>query len=175
VECFLSVNTVFLHCGSMYLIPYLDVETKIDMEELVMLVVEVGIGLPGLPPLRLEVDTGVVDYAMVIGVDGYHIEGEPMDWDGEQRQAHSQLDVHDLHRVNGCDGEGSGLFVLVMQLMEMLVQEGGVVHSVHYVGRIVLIYKYNRKLQEEPSPPILIHLVVDGAGVTIVDVAGQGG
>lgn len=61
-----------------------------------------------------------------------------MDRNCEQRQAHGQLDVHDLHRVNGRDGEGSGLLVLVMQLVEVLVQERGVVHPVHYVGCIVL-------------------------------------
>lgn len=41
-----------------------------------VLVVEVGVRLPRLPPLRLEVDAGVVDDAVVVGVQGNQVEGD---------------------------------------------------------------------------------------------------
>jgi len=33
-----------------------------------MVIVENGIGLPGLPPVSLEVDSGMIDDAVVVGV-----------------------------------------------------------------------------------------------------------
>jgi hypothetical protein len=54
--------------GGAHLVPELDVEAEVDMEVLVVVVVEDAVGLPGLPPLPLEVDSGVVDDAVVVSV-----------------------------------------------------------------------------------------------------------
>ena len=51
-----------------YLVPVLDVEAEVDVEVLVVVVVEDAVGLPGLPPAALEVDPGVVDDPVVVGV-----------------------------------------------------------------------------------------------------------
>lgn len=39
-----------------------------------MFVVEIRIWLPGLPPVSLEVDTGVVDDAVVVVVESHRVE-----------------------------------------------------------------------------------------------------
>jgi len=51
-----------------YLVPVFNVESKVDMEVLVMVVVENAVWLPGLPPLALESDAGVINDPMVINV-----------------------------------------------------------------------------------------------------------
>ena len=51
-----------------YLIPILDVETKVDVKVLVMVVVKYAVWLPGLPPLALEGNARVIDDPMVIDV-----------------------------------------------------------------------------------------------------------
>ncbi len=48
------------------------------------------------------------------------------------------LDVDDLHRVDGGDGEGSGLLVPVMEFVEVLVQDGPVIDPVDPVRGVVL-------------------------------------
>ncbi len=50
------------------LVPELDVEAEVDVEVLVVVVVEDAVGLPGLPPVALEVNSGVVDDAVVVRV-----------------------------------------------------------------------------------------------------------
>lgn len=62
-----------------------------------------------------------------------------MYWNDEKRQAHGQLNVHNLKRVNGSHGEGSRLFVLVVQFVEILVHPWGVVQAVQNVSGVVLI------------------------------------
>lgn len=54
------------------LVPELDVEPEVDVEVLVVVVVEHGVGLPRLPPLPLEGDAGVVDDAVVVRVQQDH-------------------------------------------------------------------------------------------------------
>lgn len=51
-----------------YLVPEFHVEAKVDVEVLVMVIVKDGIRLPWLPPAPLEVDAGMVDDAVVVGV-----------------------------------------------------------------------------------------------------------
>lgn len=58
-----------------HLVPDEYVEAEVDVEVLVMVVMEDGVRLPGLPPKRLEVDSRVVNDAVVIRVEGDHIEG----------------------------------------------------------------------------------------------------
>ena len=58
--------------ASTCLVPELDVEPEVDVEVLVVVVVEHGVGLPRLPPLPLEGDAGVVDDAVVVGVQQDH-------------------------------------------------------------------------------------------------------
>lgn len=41
-----------------------------------MLVVELRVRLPRLPPLRFEVNAGMVDYAVIVVVDRYSVEGD---------------------------------------------------------------------------------------------------
>lgn len=55
-----------------YLIPKPAVEAEVDMEVLVVVVVEDGVRLPGLPPVRFEVDARVVDDAVVVRVHRDH-------------------------------------------------------------------------------------------------------
>ena len=52
-----------------YMVPQLDVETEVDVEVLVMIVVEDAVGLPRLPPFLLEVNPGVVDDAVIVGIE----------------------------------------------------------------------------------------------------------
>ena len=51
-----------------HLVPQLDVEAEVDVEVLVVVIVEDAVRLPGLPPEALEVDPGVVNDAVVVGV-----------------------------------------------------------------------------------------------------------
>lgn len=44
------------------------------VEILMVIVVENRIGLPGLPPIGLEIDSGMVNDSMIIRVDGHHVE-----------------------------------------------------------------------------------------------------
>lgn len=61
-----------------------------------------------------------------------------MCWDNKQRQAVSQLEVHDLHRMNGSNGERSRLLVFVVKLMEVLVKESCVIKTVENISDVVL-------------------------------------
>ncbi len=54
------------------------------------------------------------------------------------------LYVDDLDRVDGGDGEGRGLLVSVVQLVEVLVQPRPVVDAVRPVRDIVLLINNNR-------------------------------
>ncbi len=51
-----------------YLVPIFDIESKIDMEVLMVIVMEDTIRLPWLPPMSLKCDTGMIYEAMVIRV-----------------------------------------------------------------------------------------------------------
>lgn len=55
-------------------IPKAHVESEVAMEELMVLVVELGVRLPRLPPLRLERDARVVQNAVVVVVYCYCVE-----------------------------------------------------------------------------------------------------
>jgi hypothetical protein len=50
------------------LVPEIAVEREVDMEVLVMIIVKYGVWLPWLPPVSFEVDSRVVDDAVVICV-----------------------------------------------------------------------------------------------------------
>jgi hypothetical protein len=56
------------------MVPELNVEPKVDVEVLVVVVVEDTVGLPGLPPVTLEVNSGMVDNPVVVRV--HHDDGE---------------------------------------------------------------------------------------------------
>jgi hypothetical protein len=58
-----SQNTVLTN-----LVPNIAVEREVDMKVLVMIIMKYGIWLPWLPPISFEVDTRVVDDAVVICV-----------------------------------------------------------------------------------------------------------
>ena len=53
----------------LYLIPKFDIESKIDMEVLMMIVVENAIWLPRLPPVLFESDARMINDSMVIRID----------------------------------------------------------------------------------------------------------
>ena len=61
-----------------------------------------------------------------------------MDGDEEHGGDEDGLHVHELDRVDGRHGERRRLLVRVVELVEVLVQEGGVVDAVAPVGQIVL-------------------------------------
>lgn len=52
------------------------------MEELMMLVMELRVGLPRLPPLRLEWDARVIQNTVVVVVNCYCVE-----WDWNEKNA----------------------------------------------------------------------------------------
>jgi len=52
----------------MQLVPILDVESEVDMEILVVIVVKYAVWLPGLPPFPLEGDARMINYSVVIDV-----------------------------------------------------------------------------------------------------------
>ena len=51
-----------------YFVPVFDIEAKINVEVLMVIVMEDAIRLPRLPPMTLEGDAGMINDAMVIGV-----------------------------------------------------------------------------------------------------------
>lgn len=65
----------------------------------------------------------------------------PVYWEGEERQAHGELHMHDLNGVDGSNGKGGGLLVLVVQLVESFVQPRRVVEPVEDVRSVVLRQK----------------------------------
>lgn len=67
------VNEVSYKCLT-YFIPNRHVETEVAVEELMMLVMELRVRLPWLPPLGLEVDARVVDDTVVVHVDSHSVE-----------------------------------------------------------------------------------------------------
>ena len=54
-----------------YFVPKLNIETKINVEILMMVVMKDAVRLPGLPPVSLECNARVVNYAMVISIQQY--------------------------------------------------------------------------------------------------------
>lgn len=56
-----------------YYIPIVNVEGKINMKVLMVVIVEDSVGLPGLPPVRFEVNARMVDDAVVVSVQGNNI------------------------------------------------------------------------------------------------------
>ena len=64
-----------------------------------------------------------------------------VDWIEEHWWDVDDLDGDELHGVDGRDREGRGLLVVMVQLVEVLVQEGHVVHPVVPVGDVVLPLK----------------------------------
>lgn len=61
--------------------------------------------------------------------------------DGEEDHGADQdgLHVEELNGMDGGDTERCGLLVLVVQLVEVLVEEGQVVYAVVPVGQVVLL------------------------------------
>ena len=62
-----------LHFTAMctYFVPKLNIETKINVEILMMVIMKDAVRLPGLPPMSLECNARVVNYAMVISIQQY--------------------------------------------------------------------------------------------------------
>lgn len=54
-----------------HLVPNETIEAKINVEILMVVVVEYSVRLPGLPPMRLEIDTGMIDDPVVVIVHCY--------------------------------------------------------------------------------------------------------
>lgn len=72
IHTFNTPHFIFMNYN--YPIPNFDVETEIAMEELVMFIMEFCIRLPGLPPLSLKINSGMVDNAMIICINGDNVE-----------------------------------------------------------------------------------------------------
>lgn len=82
-----------------------------------------------------------------------------------------QLDVDDLKGMNRSHGEHSRLFVFVVHLVEVLVEEGRVIGAVDPVRDVVLVQENNGNLQEQPPPAVLQPLVVESQpGSTVISV-----
>ncbi len=119
-------------------VPVLDVEAEVDVEVLVVVVVEDAGRLPRLPPVGLEVDARVVNDAMIVGVHHEDAHGGKVRRPQEQRRDQHGLDVQELDRVDGRHREGRRLFVRVVELVEVLVEERHVVQPVMPVRQVVL-------------------------------------
>ena len=69
--------TVYVVCTKLnctlwtYFVPKLNIETEINVEILMMVVMKDAVRLPGLPPMSLECNARVVNYAMVISIQQY--------------------------------------------------------------------------------------------------------
>ena len=61
-----------------------------------------------------------------------------VDWKEEHGRDINALNVQNLERMNGGHGEGRRLFVSVVQLVEMLVEERSVVDPVGPVSQVIL-------------------------------------
>jgi len=72
IKDILIINPVLSSVSPMERVPVLNVESKVDMEVLVVIVMENTVRLPGLPPGSFESDPGVVNDSVVIGVHHYH-------------------------------------------------------------------------------------------------------
>ena len=59
-----------------YLIPIFNIETEIHMKILMMVIVEDARWLPWLPPVGLEIDSRMVDDAVVISVEQEECDGD---------------------------------------------------------------------------------------------------
>jgi len=69
VFCFSRLHSQFTKDSVLTnLVPNIAVERKVDMKVLVMIIMKYSIWLPWLPPVSFEVDTRVVDDAVVICV-----------------------------------------------------------------------------------------------------------
>lgn len=69
-----------------YLIPVFDVETEIDVKVLMMVVVENTVRLPRLPPVSLEIDSGMVDDSVVVDVSQQDDHGHCFENGKDQQQ-----------------------------------------------------------------------------------------
>lgn len=61
---------------NLYLVPVFNVESEIDVKVLVVVVVEDAVRLPWLPPVGLEIDSRMVDNAVVVGVEQQDRDGD---------------------------------------------------------------------------------------------------
>lgn len=95
------------------------------------------------------------------------------DKDGQHQE---QLDVDDFKGMNCGHREHCRLLVFVVHLVEVLVEERGVIDAMNPVGGVVLVEEDGRNLQEQPPPAVLGPVVVEGEqGAPIVSVRGYAG
>jgi len=128
----------------MQLIPELNIKGKVDMEILMMVVMEDTIRLPRLPPVSLEVDTGVVDDTMVVQIHQYSTKYTKVHRNKQHWTNKNALVEEELRWMDGSDTEGSGLLVGVVELVEVAVEEWEVENPVGPVSQVVLPHKNNR-------------------------------
>jgi len=108
------------------MVPVFNVKAEVDMEILVVVIMEDTVWLPGLPPQRLESDTRVVNDAVIINIEQHEAVHRSIEFHEEHWRDVDGLDVEELHGVDGGDGESGGLFVGVVQLVEVLTSRGKV-------------------------------------------------
>lgn len=104
-----------------------------------MIVMKDAVRLPGLPPVSLEVDPGVVNDAVVVNVGEQDAHVEPVHGTKEDWSEEPQLHVHEFHWMDGRHGESRRLLVCVVQLVEVFVEEGRVVQPVKPVCHVILV------------------------------------
>jgi hypothetical protein len=86
----------------MKFVPKLNIETEINVEILMMVVMKDAVRLPGLPPMSLESNARVVNYAMVISIQQYGHERNPMDSEKKHGRGIDKLKKCKLHWMNCC-------------------------------------------------------------------------
>jgi hypothetical protein len=61
-----------------------------------------------------------------------------VNFENEHRRDVNGLEDDKFHRMNGSDREGSGLFVSVVELVEVFVQKWGVENAMTPIGKVIL-------------------------------------
>lgn len=102
-------------------VPVFNVESKVDVKILVMIVVEDAVGLPWLPPLTLKGDSGMVDYSMVVDVHQHQTIWHKIDREDEHGRDVNALNEDEFDWVNCGHGECCWLLVSMMQFVEFLI------------------------------------------------------
>ena len=84
------------------------------------------------------------------------------------------LNVQELDGMDGGDAEGRGLLVGVVELVEVLVQEGHVVDAVQPVRDVVGGHEDEGELEDGPEQAVPAQVEVERGVAAVSDPGGQG-
>jgi len=93
-----------------------------------VIVMENAIWLPRLEPQFLKCNPRMVNDSMVVDIHQIAAVNRSINWHEEHRGNVDTLDVKELYWMDCCHRKGGWLFVCVVQLVKMLVEEWHVVY-----------------------------------------------